>query len=305
MAVIGSMLLVSCNFDSASNGDESRQEPNHPPSIKLVQIIQEVIRADRSVTVRVETDDPEHDPVTIRFRWMVNDLVVGDQSDSTFDPKRVKRGDKVMVEVTPNDGKHDGLPLRSRAVVVGNTPPVVRVLTIDPSDAKAEDTLSIILETWDSDQDDILSAVKWWRNKQLVAEGEELTSLTAKGWSRDDVAMVSVIARDKYEPGIETFSQPVILGNSPPQFTSAPSVTVKEGHFEYQVLAMDAEGDRISYKLEIAPPGMAINGQTGQLRWFVPTDSVGTYQVKIVIADDHGGTSFQEFTLSQPKQKAS
>ena len=305
MMAVGSMLSVSCNLDPSSNENQSYHEANHPPSVKLVEVIQETIRADRPVTARVETDDPEHDPVTIRFRWLVNDLVAKGQSDSTFNPEQIKRGDKVVVEATPNDGKHDGPPSRSRAVVVGNTPPIVKTLTLGPNQAKPGDALSVVLDVWDPDQDDIQYVVKWWRNKQVVAEGEGLTRFVAENWARGDIAMVSIVARDKEGQGTETFSEAVVLSNSPPQFTSTPSVAMKDGQFEYQVQAMDAEGDPISYKLEMAPPGMAINERTGQVRWSVPSDSVGTYQVKVVVADDHGGASFQEFTLSLPRQNAS
>ena len=251
------------------------------------------------VTVRVETEDPERDPVTVHLQWLVNEVAVSGQSDATFHPDQLRRGDKVSVEVIPNDGIHDGLPLRSRAVLVGNTPPVVKALTLEPSEVKPGDTVRAVMDLWDPDQDEIHYIVKWWRNNKVVAEGESQDRFVAEGWSRGDVLAVSILASDKEGKGMETFSQPLTLSNSPPQFTTTPSVQVgKDGRFEYSARAADSEGDPVTYKLETAPPGMTINGQTGHVQWSIPIDSPGNYQVRVLALDDRGGSSFQEFILS-------
>ena len=256
--------------------------------------------------MRAETEDPERDPVTVRFRWFINEVVIPNQSDATFHPDQLRRGDKVAVEAIPNDGNHDGLPLRSRAVLVGNTPPVVKALALEPREVKPGDTVRAVVDLWDADQDEVRHVVKWWRNNKVVAEGESQNQFVVEQWNRGDILAVSIIVSDKESKGLETFSEPLTLSNNPPQFTTTPSVQVsKEGHFEYRARAVDGEGDSVTYKLEVAPPGMTINEQTGHVQWSVPIDSPGNYHVRVQALDDRGGSSFQEFTLSFPAQKAS
>jgi hypothetical protein len=153
-----SLYSSACDLGVSSSGEQQGQsgrDGNRPPVVKLAEIIQESIRLDMPVTVRVETEDPERDPVTVRFRWLVNEVVVPNQSDATFHPDQLRRGDKVAVEAIPNDGNHDGLPLRSRAVLVGNTPPVVKALSLEPREVKPGDTVRAVVDLWDADQDEI------------------------------------------------------------------------------------------------------------------------------------------------------
>lgn len=304
-----SLSSSACDLGVSSNGEkqgQSGRDGNRPPVVKLIEIVQESIRLDRPVTVRAETEDPERDPVTVRFRWLVNESAVPNQSDATFHPDQLRRGDKVAVEAIPNDGNHDGLPLRSRAVLVGNTPPVVKALALEPREVKPGDTVRAVVDLWDADQDEVRHVVKWWRNNKVVAEGESQNQFVVEQWNRGDILAVSIIVSDKESKGLETFSEPLTLSNNPPQFTTTPSVQVsKEGHFEYRARAVDGEGDSVTYKLEVAPPGMTINEQTGHVQWSVPIDSPGNYHVRVQALDDRGGSSFQEFTLSFPAQKAS
>ena len=152
--------------------------------------------------------------------------------------------------------------------LVGNTPPVVKALTLEPSEVKPGDTVRAVVDLWDADQDEIHHIVKWWRNNKVVAEGEGQDRFVTEQWNRGDVLAVSIVVSDKEGKGAETFSSPLTLSNSPPQFTTTPSVQVdKEGRFEYRAHAMDGEGDPVTYKLEVAPPGMTINEQTGHVQW--------------------------------------
>ena len=91
--VVASLYASACDPGISSSGVEQRQsgrDGNRPPVVKLVEIVQESIRLDMPVTVRVETEDPERDPLTVRFRWLVNEVVVPNQSEATFHPDQLK-----------------------------------------------------------------------------------------------------------------------------------------------------------------------------------------------------------------------
>ena len=67
----------------------------------------------------------------------------------------------------------------------------------------------------------------------------------------------------------------------------------------YAAHAQDPDGDRLTYALESAPPGMAIDPASGVINWTVdPQGGVGDYKVRIVAKDEQGLTATQEFTLA-------
>ena len=72
----------------------------------------------------------------------------------------------------------------------------------------------------------------------------------------------------------------------------------RRGIYEYRVVARDLDDDPISYKLEIAPPGMTIDSQSGILRWAPASGTTGTHHVRVVAQDGRGGFATQEFDLS-------
>jgi hypothetical protein len=91
-----------------------------------------------------------------------------------------------------------------------------------------------------------------------------------------------------------------LASNSPPAIVSAPSAPTGRDRYEYAVKAVDPEGDRLTYRLEAAPPGMTIDAETGQIQWSVAPTAAGTHHVRVVVQDVGGGTAFQEFDVSVP-----
>jgi len=95
-------------------------------------------------------------------------------------------------------------------------------------------------------------------------------------------------------------SESVYVGNSPPKIVSAPADLVGRERYEYRVKAVDADGDPLSFLLEVAPPGMVIDKETGQLVWQIPPEQLGSHRVRIVAEDGQGGKAFQEFDFTLP-----
>jgi RHS repeat-associated protein len=84
----------------------------------------------------------------------------------------------------------------------------------------------------------------------------------------------------------------------PPQITSTPVTTaVVNEAYVYDVEANDANGDPITYSLEVAPTGMSIDPGTGLINW-TPTDlQVGANPVT-VRATDGSGYQDQSYTVT-------
>jgi len=270
---------------------------NHPPVVHSLTLVPDPIVRQGVVTAVAETKDEDQDEVQLRFRWLVNGILVPGESSSTFNAAEVKRGGRVTVEVTPYDGKVEGAQARVSDRVVGNTPPLVRAVMLEPNGAKAGDPIKATVDGSDADGDGIRYTYRWLRNNQVVLEGEQ-GFLDTAGFMRDDVVAVAVIPHDGAAQGKEVMSQQVILANRSPKFTSTAPISMTQGQLSYAVTAVDPENDPVTFLLEAAPPGMTIDERNGFIQWAIPAASSGSYHVRIVVKDNREGWASQEFDIS-------
>ena len=296
LAVLG---LMGCSLDSSQTDatGSGTAGPNHPPAIHSVTLTPIPIVREGVVMATVEAEDLDRDAVTFTFTWIINDERRSDEVSSTFHPERLSLGDRLAVEAIPHDGKVSGLPVRSQSVVVGNTPPAIRALTIQPSGAKVGDRLVATVDGSDMDGDDVRYTYRWSHNNRLMVEGEQDT-LDTTGFSRGDVIAVSATPHDRDSHGKEQLSDLLTLANSPPKFTSSIPGILTQRQFGYVASAMDPENDPLTFALESAPSGMTVDAKTGRIQWEVPATSAGVYKVKVLVKDDHQGWASQEFDVT-------
>lgn len=297
-----SVLLLAtagCSEESFLGGPSgTAAKQNHPPIIKSAKIIPNPVALNQQSMVDVEAEDPDGDPlITFRQQWFANDSPLIGQTAPSLASSMLKRGDHVTVEITPFDGRENGRPYQTQPVVVGNTPPVVAQVVLEPNQVVPGDRLRARVEASDADRDDIRLTFRWWKNQSLLKEGEE-SEIDTTGLGPKDTIRVEVTPHDESSNGQAVSSAPLVIGNSPPKIVSAPSVPRSREQFLYAVQAKDPEGDPITYLLETAPPGMMIDKTTGQLTWKIPADLTGTHRVRVVVEDGQGGSTFQEFELA-------
>jgi hypothetical protein len=249
------------------------------------------------VAVQVNAEDPEREPIAFRYQWYVDNVALVGQTNPTLPAEQLKRGQAVSVEVTPSDGSQEGRSYRTAAVVVGNTPPRISVVTLSPRTIEVGGKLEAQVEASDPDHDRVDLIYKWYRNGAVIKEGEE-PFLDTTGFATHDKIMVEVTAQDPSLSGNSLKSEPLVLGNGAPKIVSTPPTTASEDHFDYQVKAIDPDGDQLTYHLETAPPGMTIGAESGHIAWRFPSDQQGTFHVKLVAKDSQGGMAFQEFDLT-------
>ncbi|BAS59966.1 YD repeat protein (plasmid) [Leptolyngbya boryana NIES-2135] len=85
-------------------------------------------------------------------------------------------------------------------------------------------------------------------------------------------------------------------GNATPTIVSeAITKTFVNRSYTYDVDAIDADGEVLSYSLAEAPQGMFIDNETGVITWNSPI--AGTHRVKIRVMDTNGGIDYQVFDL--------
>ena len=101
----------------------------------------------------------------------------------------------------------------------------------------------------------------------------------------------------------------VVTVNHPPVINSTAPASITAGlTYRYDVQATDPDGDPMTYTLVAGPSGMSIDGM-GRLTWPTGTANVGTQQVTIAVADNHGASTPQSFNVNvvadtQPPQVA-
>ncbi len=294
------LIASGCTADSAHEGVAgSVVSGNHPPVVHEATIVPIPIVLDAPITVQIHADDQDRDALTFHYQWMVNGRPLDGQTASTLPVSFLKQGATVSVDIVPDDGKERGTTYRTVTSTVANTPPIISSLSVRPQPAKPGDKLEVLVEADDPDHDRFELSFRWWRNGTVVKEGNEAV-LDTKGFSPKDIVIVEVTSQDRTGTSKPRKSDPFALGNSPPTIMSTPSAAVGRERFEYVVKAIDPEGDRIHYRLEISPPGMTIEAETGHIAWQIAPELIGTHKVRVVAEDIEGGTAFQEFDVTLP-----
>lgn len=292
------LVVCGCTAQSApESGTKALLSGNHLPVILEASILPSPLVRSQPLSVQIHADDSDRDPLTFRYLWSVNGQVLAGQTGATLPVSTINQGDRVAVEIVPDDGKQPGAAYRTAQATVVNTPPIISGISIRPQSGKPGDKLEALVDAIDPDNDTVEMSFRWWRNKVVILEGDSLI-LDTTGFSPKDSITVEAIPRDRTAVGTPVKSDPLILRNSPPVIVSTPPDSVGKEEFEYLVRAVDAERDALHYKLETAPPGMTIDGETGRLTWRDAKRVVGTYQVRVVVEDSEGGTAFQEFGLT-------
>lgn len=247
--------------------------------------------------MQIVAEDPEREPVSYSYQWYVDDTPLKGQTNATLPAELLRRGQRVGVEIVPADTTQKGPAYRVQPVVVGNTPPIVRAVTIVPLAVQPGERLEAQAEAGDPDHDRVDLTYRWFRNHVLVKEGEE-AFLDTQGFVAQDKIAVEVTARDPSAVGNTVRSGELVMGNSLPTIVSIPPAPGTPDSYTYAVKAIDSDGDALTYHLEAAPSGMTIGERTGRIEWRVPVNQPGVHHVKIVVKDGRGGAAYQEFDLT-------
>ena len=100
--------------------------------------------------------------------------------------------------------------------------------------------------------------------------------------------------------GVQTYTILVATTppNRPPIFTSTPQYVATDGQlYQYTAVAVDPDGDPLSFSLREAPAGMTIDPATGLVRWTPTAAQSGVHTVTVLATDPGGARGGQQFSL--------
>jgi len=264
------------------------------------------VTLDTTLGVAVQSEDLGGGRVTHLYQWYVNGVRIPGATAPQFVVAQLRKGDRVTVDVTPNNGKRDGAVYRTDPVTVGNTAPAIGDIVLAPVPLHRGDLLKVTVNAGDADGDPITLSYKWLRNDKEIP-GAKSETLDTKDFRKKDVLTVLVTLSDGKATREPLAGRPVAIENAPPRFTSSPptGITVtpvkegpaKEGVYEYAVTVVDTDDDPVTFELTQGPPGMTIDAKTGKVMWKMTLESLGKHHVIIAAKDNDKGVTQQEFDL--------
>ncbi len=99
--------------------------------------------------------------------------------------------------------------------------------------------------------------------------------------------------------GISVLYPRTNINNRPPVITSTPITKAIAGmKYNYQVTAMDPDGDEITFSLRMKPLNMRIDSITGLITWFPKFLDLGSHDIIVVATDEMGAKCEQQYQIN-------
>ncbi|MBI4685726.1 MAG: hypothetical protein HY755_11060 [Nitrospirae bacterium] len=98
--------------------------PNQPPRVTSVDVVPLYPKVGDTLKITASATDPDSDEITLIYKWFKNDELLSENSDALHLTKDFKRGDRITLNVIPDDGKTRGSQGLMK-VTIGNSPPEI------------------------------------------------------------------------------------------------------------------------------------------------------------------------------------
>jgi hypothetical protein len=224
------------------------------------------------------------------YHWEINGSEVEGQTSNRL-CKGFWRDDEVTI--TARNGNSTG----TFSVIIANSPPRITEVSINSDGIPKHTDLVVEPEIFDADDDSVAISYQWYINDEAETLLTE-NALPAKSYLRGDTIRFTIAITDGYADGKLYESASLVVPNAAPQFLSQPPEEFAALEYNYQVEALDPDGDKLAYLLEEAPDGMTINRANGLIRWPLVDVTRGEYKVRIVVKDSSDAEAVQEYTMT-------
>ncbi|MCX4030004.1 putative Ig domain-containing protein [Endozoicomonas sp. SM1973] len=262
-----------------------------------------VARSGENYQYLVTATDPDNDPLKFSLKNAPNGMTIDEQSGViSWVPNAHGKFHEIIVEVTDNKAGIDQQQYTLAVLAPGeiNTPPVI---TSTPGrSAPLLTTYTYDVEATDVDNDKLRYRLLEAPAAMLINEDNGLITWVPAVTQRGDYT-VSIEVTD-LRGGVTKQTFTIAAGggannNNPPTITSSPATQAQVAQaYSYAVTATDANGDTLTYRLEVAPTGMTINPTSGLINWTPTQQQIGVNSVSVRVTDSKGGVTSQQFTVT-------
>ncbi len=185
----------------------------------------------------------------------------------------------------------------STTVMASEGSPQILDLTYQPAPFHAESGIEVLPKLLDGEDADVNYSCRWFVNGEEI-EDLQNPLLPGEYFRRGDRVAVEVTPERGGQQGRPVRSGEIEVGNAPPRFISRPPENLAEGGYRYQLEAVDADQDLLTYLLLEAPTGMQLDGENGLLTWTVEQWQAGPITVTVAVEDGFGSQVEQQFTMN-------
>jgi len=98
---------------------------NSPPVIQEVGIEPKVAYVTDRLKANVKGSDSDGDFIYYTYQWEKNGVVLNEERGETLEEGRFKKGDSIVVILTPDDREILGAPKKSEPLIISNSPPLI------------------------------------------------------------------------------------------------------------------------------------------------------------------------------------
>lgn len=188
--------------------------------------------------------DPDGDPLTYRYDWLVDGAASAASSTDTLPASATVRDQTWTVEVRAEDAWGSG-PAGTASVRIGNSVPALLTVDLSPDPATRSATLTCTPSGYsDDDGDADQSTLQWTVDGTVVGAGSSLSGVFTTG----NLVTCAATPFDGTDTGLVVYDS-VLISNSPPEVTTlslSPSNPYTNDTLTASVAASDAEGDTIT-----------------------------------------------------------
>jgi hypothetical protein len=265
-------LLQGSTSTTLINGLNVRITDN-PNYFQLIPITTELESGDYNVRVYVRNSNGDDEEV-----WMTLHVANVAPVVSDIPSKTVNEGNTLIIPVSANDANNDNLVLRAFIheclIKLGpfrtwcNTNPLPESITF-------------------SDNQDGTGTLKFVPGFDFVNHPDRKEEIFLQFEVND-----GILSSEK-----EKVKVTVIDVNRAPKITSTPSIMARENEqYIYQIVAQDADGDRLYYGLPTSPAGMSYTN-SGKVFWTPNFNQAGVHEITVAVEDVLGAITTQSFMI--------
>lgn len=288
------VLIGTVAFSGCQSAEKKMLSDNQSPRVLSVDFFPPIPHQGESLVVRAKGADKEGDAIIYRYAWFVNKKLVHNTRE--LSASLFKRGDKISLEVIPNDGVSDGMVFKTAEIRVQNTPPEIVSIQLLPQPFKPGETIQAIVKGKDREGDRIEYAYEWRKNGEPLFL-ENSSEVRIADLQRGDQITVKVTPHDGRDAGKSFESLNLKSENRRPIITSSPPHQFKNGIYSYPMQAFDPDGDTLQYKIEDPQTGMQLDTVTGLFQWEIPKDTHGVQHIMLSVHDSEGAAAAQKLRL--------